>query len=81
MAQKLIVANPNGGSAGNARKKARKAKRDLRQFVNDYEANPSATWTSRNNNQKDQQLLDLVLALQAQVSNLEKRVEALEAAR
>ncbi len=78
MAPKLTVTNSNGGADETRRKKAKKARRDLRQFVNDYEANPTTTWTSKNNGQQIAILLDLVLALQAHNASLEKRLEALE---
>jgi hypothetical protein len=76
VAQKLTILNgPNNGAA--SRKKAKKAKRDLKQFAT---TNDQTNFNGLNNGQQINKLRDMVLALIDQNTNLTKRVEDLEAA-
>lgn len=77
MAQKLTVSSPNNGSGG--RKKAKKARKDLKQFATDYAADAQAAFNGMGNGPKIDKLRDLVIALIEQNINLTNRIQQLEA--
>ncbi len=81
MAPKLTInaSGQNNGNGQTRRKKAKKAKKDLKQFTTDYAADPQAAFDGMGNGPKFDKLRDLAIALIDQNTNLLQRVEALEA--